>query len=105
DLAPAAARLGWHIVVDTAAAVDEAGLAVPDLRFNVASVGDSAIALAVTYPAGAWARAGVRSGDVVESVNGTRVSNVGQMLAVLRRLRVGDTASLVLRRSGAPVHV
>jgi predicted metalloprotease with PDZ domain len=105
DLAPAAARLGWRIVVDTVAFVDEAGVPVPDLRFNVGSVGDSAIALAVTYPAGAWARSGVRTGDVVESLNGARVSNVGQLFATLRRLRVGDAASLNLRRSGAPVHI
>jgi predicted metalloprotease with PDZ domain len=105
DLAPAAARLGWRIVVDTVAAVDETGAPVPDLRFNVGSVGDSAIALAVTYPAGAWGRSGVRTGDVVESFNGARVSTVGQLFATLRRLHVGDTASLSLRRSGAPVHI
>ena len=105
DLAPAAARLGWRIVVDTVPAVDAEGARVPDLRFNVGAMGDSAVALAVTYPAGAWARAGVRTGDIVESLNGTHPSNVGQLLAPLRRLRLGDTASLDVRRAGARVHV
>jgi predicted metalloprotease with PDZ domain len=105
DLAPAAARLGWRIVVDTVAAVDDAGAPVPDLRFNVGLVEDSTIVLAMTYPTGVWAGAGVRTGDVVESLNGARVSSVGQLFAPLRRLRAGDTASLTLRRSGVPVHI
>ena len=105
DLAPAAARLGWRIVVDTVPAMDAAGKPVPDLRFNIGSVGDSAVALAITYPRGAWARAGVRTRDVVESVNRARPSTVGQLLATLRPLHAGDTVSLDLRRNGKPVHV
>lgn len=105
DLAPAAARLGYRIVVDTIAAVDAEGIPVPDLRFNVALVGDTAVALAVAYPAGAWARAGVRTGDVVLTVNGVHPSNVGQLLSTLRRMRVGDTVSLNLYRGGKPLHV
>ena len=105
DLAPTAARLGYRIVVDTVAAVDAEGTAVPDLRFNVGSIGDTAVVLAITYPAGAWTRAGVRTGDVVESLNGVRLSSVNQLFATLRRLRVGDTAALDLRRAGKSFHV
>ena len=105
DLGPTAARLGWRIVVDTIAAVDAEGSSIPDLRFNVGSVGDSAVVLAVTYATGAWARAGVRTGDVVESLNGNHPSNVSQLLTTLRRLRVGDTASVVLRRRGSLLHI
>jgi predicted metalloprotease with PDZ domain len=105
DLAPAAARLGYRIAVDTIPAVDAEGTPVPDLRFNVAVVGDTAVALAATYATGSWARAGVRTGDVVESVNGVHPSTVSQLLAALRRLRVGDTVSLDVRRHGAAAHV
>ena len=103
DLAPAAARLGWRIVVDTVPAVDAEGARVADLRLNFGSVGDSAVALAVTYPTGVWARAGVRTGDVIESFNGGHPSNVSQLFAMLRRLRVGDTVALDVRRAGMRV--
>ena len=68
-------------------------------------VGDTAVALAATYATGSWARAGVRTGDVVESFNGVHPSTVSQLLAALRRLRVGDTVSLDVRRRGAAAHV
>jgi predicted metalloprotease with PDZ domain len=103
DLAPAAARLGWRLVIDTIAAVDDRGAPVPDTRLSAAPV-DGGFRLVVTNPASAWARAGLRTGDEVVSFAGVRPATFGELLGVLRRLRVGDTAAVDVRRGGASVH-
>ena len=45
-------------------------------------------------------KAGLHSGDVIESVNGVRISGLSEWRRVLRERKVGDTLTLTVRREG-----
>ncbi len=100
DLRAALARLGWRMVVDTIAAVDGEGAPLADLRIG-ASVDDTVLRLVISIPDGAWSRAGVRSGDVLVSMNGAHPATFADFYTATHRLRVGDTATLTLGRGEA----
>ena len=104
DLGPAMRRLGWRIVVDTIPSLDDRGVPVADLRFNGATVDSSAV-LVVTQPAGLWARAGLRTGDVIVEANGVRPHSFPEFFRAVRTLRVGDSLTMQVRRGAAPVQV
>ena len=48
-------------------------------------------------PGGPAETAGVRPGDVIVSVDGTRIRDSQHLLVVLRSYAVGDTVAMVLR--------
>ena len=51
-------------------------------------------------PESAWARAGVRTGDTVISADGEKIGNWQDFRGWLARLKIGDTARLVINRDG-----
>jgi predicted metalloprotease with PDZ domain len=105
DLAPAARRLGWRIVADTVQAIDARGAPLADVRLSAAPLNDSTLGLIVTAPAGAWARAGLRTGDALVALNGSRPRDFAALLRTMRALHVGDTMQVDVRRAGALVHL
>jgi S1-C subfamily serine protease len=49
--------------------------------------------------------AGIRAGDVLRTVNGTKVRTTNQLSSVLRDLSPGTAATIVLDRNGSEVTV
>lgn len=100
DLREAANRLGWRVVVDTAPATDSRGQPLPDLRLSGAETKQGTIALVLTYASSIWARAGLRTGDVVESMNGVPIRRSGDVYSFLRSTHLGDTVDVMRARRG-----
>jgi predicted metalloprotease with PDZ domain len=79
------------------------GSAAPDLRISAYIVaGEAYPRLQVWFPATAWGRAGLHTGDRLVSWNGVVVNDVRQFRAALEQLRIGDSVRVsVARNSGA----
>jgi predicted metalloprotease with PDZ domain len=106
DLRPALARLGLQLVVDTSVAVNDDGKPVPDLRIRP-DFGrtEPPLLLMVSNPTSLWARAGLKTGDSLDSFNGATYSTPGDLWRALNTLRIGDSAAIAVRRGGAEHHV
>jgi predicted metalloprotease with PDZ domain len=103
DPRPVLARLGLQILIDTTAAVDDAGVPLPDLRIGFDfSRGEPPVTLVVSNSASLWARAGLRTGDRLVSFDGAAVATPGEFFRALRALRIGDSVAVEVRR-GDPV--
>jgi len=106
DLRPALARLGLQLVVDTTTAVDDEGLPLPDLRIRPDfALSEPPLTLIVPYPASLWARAGLRTGDVLTSLNGAVFATPGELWRALRALRIGDSAEVEICRDEAALRI
>lgn len=91
--------IGLHADTAWVPAVDDSGRATPDLRvWSYLPPGSSRPAILLGTPFGAWGRAGLHSGDLLESVGDSSVTSVAGFRAVLVRLRIGDTVPVVVRR-------
>jgi predicted metalloprotease with PDZ domain len=101
DLGPAVKRLGWRLVVDTVPSIDEQGRPVADLRL-IGVVIDSSLAL-IVRPASQWASLGLRAGDRLVEINGTRPRTFSELSRVLRSLRVGESLTVAVRRGDQPM--
>jgi predicted metalloprotease with PDZ domain len=96
------ARLGWRLTVRNMIARDPTGAPLPDTRvFAYASAADSSPRVLIIQPEGAWARAGLRTGDVLVRINGDSVATPSDFRRVVRGARVGDTARVEYVRAGA----
>jgi predicted metalloprotease with PDZ domain len=104
DIGSAMARLGLRVVIDTILAVDNSGAPVPDTRLNMAGT-DSVVQLSVPYASSAWARAGLRTGDVAVRMNGAPLRGFPDFIGQLRRARIGDRVPVEALRDGKPIHV
>ncbi|MGH7567634.1 MAG: PDZ domain-containing protein, partial [Gemmatimonadales bacterium] len=60
---------------------------------------------AVAVPGGAAAAAGVRTGDDLERVNGRPIAEPSDVTAALRRVVVGQSVTVRLRRDGLPMTI
>jgi predicted metalloprotease with PDZ domain len=99
-------RLGLTMETDSVLVTDSAGNPSPDLRLGVDFPDAGAPArLIINNPATAWARAGFRTGDVLESLNGATPRSYQELRQVLGALRVGSKAEVDVVRDGAPVHI
>ncbi|HEY2856240.1 MAG TPA: PDZ domain-containing protein [Gemmatimonadaceae bacterium] len=101
DLGPTVKRLGWRLVVDTVPSVDEQRRPVADLRL-IGVVIDSSLAL-IVRPSSQWASLGLRTGDVLVEINGTRPRTFSELSRVLRSLRVGESLTVAVRRGDQPM--
>ena len=95
--------IGLRTAVTWTSARATDGSAAPDLRVSAYVVaGEPHPRLQVWFPATAWARAGLHTGDQLVSWNGVVVNDVPQFRAALQQLRIGDTVRVrVARNSGA----
>lgn len=103
DVAPALERVGYRLIVDTIPSVDNVGTPVPDARLNVVPA-DTTVKMIVQYDSSVWAKAGLRTGDVLMRLNDVRVRGFPDFIGELRRLRIGDKVSVDVERAGTPLH-
>ena len=101
---------GLRLTDSLVTATDDSGHPLPDLRVWARVVtGESAPRLLVMQPDGAWAAAGLRSGDRILSWNGSPVEGMRDFRTRLRALQVGDNVALEYGRDGesrrAVVHI
>jgi len=61
--------------------------------------------VASVIPGSAADKAGVRTGDIIISINGTNTKGAGELRATIGLLRVGDKVEIGLLRDGKPLRV
>jgi len=71
---------------------------IPGDQSKTANHGVAAVAV---YPNGPAARAGLRPGDQIKSINGTKVSSPKEVSNAIGRLQSGATVEMIVRRNNA----
>ncbi|HEU0301798.1 MAG TPA: PDZ domain-containing protein [Longimicrobium sp.] len=104
DFAGALRPLGLAPHVHMEPAVDDQGRPRADLRVWPYDATDG-LRVVVPDPRSVWARAGLRTGDRVVSINGTAVDFRRAFLTAARPLRVGERVRVEAIRDGQPVTV
>ena len=75
------------------------GSPAPDARVSANSMrGDTALQFKVWFPATLWGRAGLHTGDRLESWNGAMIRDAPRFRDAVGTLRIGDTARVIVRR-------
>ena len=104
DFAPALRALGLRPRVWMELERDSAGRLQPDLRaWAFTRRGEREPRFMIDDPRSAWARAGLHTGDVIVSINGTATADRRAALTAIRSLRTGDRARVELVRDGRPM--
>lgn len=92
--------VGLRTVVTWSPALATDGTAAPDSRLSASTArGEAAPQLKVWFPATLWGRAGIHTGDRVESWNGVPIQDAQQVRTALGQLHIGDTVRVSLRRN------
>jgi predicted metalloprotease with PDZ domain len=98
--------LGMRALLRDEPAMDPAGRLAPDLRvFAYVRPGETEPRLLVTHPRGEWARAGLRTGDVVVSLNGAPTPDRRALLTSIRSLPVNEPVHVVVQRGGEHIPI
>ena len=114
DFARYLGPMGLRTVVTRAPVRDANGAPAPDLRIGVSSFGGIGSAggaagarprLSLNDPTTAWARAGLRGGEPVVSVNGGTVTDPQSFRAALGTPKIGDVVRVTVERDGREVTV
>jgi predicted metalloprotease with PDZ domain len=106
DFAPALRPLGLRPRVSMEPARDSVGRAEPDLRVWVfVRRGETQPRFIIDDSRSAWARAGLHTGDVIVSINGTATADRRAAIAAIRSLHTGDRAHVELVRGDRPMTV
>lgn len=95
------ALVGLRSEVRKIPSVDDKGQPYVDLRivpFSFEAEGDFKVR--IMNPESAWAKAGISTGDTVVSADGAKIANWEDFRGWLRRLKIGDTARLAIKRDG-----
>jgi predicted metalloprotease with PDZ domain len=104
DFAPALATIGYQMNVAFEMAKDPTGNPIADTRVYVARANEadstSPLLIGITRPAGAWAAAGLHSGDQLLTIDGRRIASWDEFRAVLRGAKVGQTLAVAYSRDG-----
>lgn len=92
------APLGYRVELDTISVTDTTGRALPDLRLYPLSSEDTAHTyIRITNPESAWAKAGLKTGMQLASINGNRIGNFQSFRAQTRTIKLGDTVAVEVR--------
>lgn len=95
------ALIGLRSEVRNVPSVDDNGRPVVDLRIVPLSFqGEGDFKVRILHPESIWAKAGIRTGDIVISADGEKIVGWQDFRGWLRRLKIGDTARLVVARDG-----
>jgi predicted metalloprotease with PDZ domain len=105
DATPIVARLGLRILVDSVPAVDSTGHALPDLRLGADFTAASGPRLVIRNPLSVWGTSGLKTGDVLASLNSRLIATFADLQRTLNSLRAGDTAVVDVRRDGRPTRI
>lgn len=106
DFARYLASAGLRMIDSIVTATDDSGRALPDLRvWARVPEGETEPQLLMLQSDGAWATAGLKSGDRIVNWNGSAMSGMVDFRTRLRALKVGDEVALGYRRDGALAHV
>jgi len=93
--------IGLRSEVQTIPAVDDNGQSVVDLRIVPLSFeSDGNFKVRIMNPESIWAKAGIRTGDTIISADEGKISTWQDFRGWLRRLKIGDTARLIISRDG-----
>lgn len=98
------AMAGMRLQVSRTTAQGSDGRAVPDLRVYVWNrEGEATARFLIRDPEGSWGRAGLHSGDLVQSVRGAAVPDWPAFRRLLVSLQVGDSVPVVVERGGSVI--
>jgi predicted metalloprotease with PDZ domain len=99
------ALIGLRTRVTSDTVRENDGRTTVDLRMYAVDRESAPPRLVITHPRSSWARAGLRTGDEVLRVNGAPVRSWRELRPFLRRLRIGDTIRVDVRRSARELSV
>lgn len=95
------ALMGLRSEVRNIPSADDNGRPNVDLRIVPFSFeGEGEFKVRITHPESIWAKAGIRTGDAVIWADGVKIGTWQDFRGWLRRLKIGDTARLVISRDG-----
>jgi predicted metalloprotease with PDZ domain len=95
------ALVGLRSEVRNAPSVDDEGRPAVDLRIVPLSFdGEGGFKVRIMNPESLWAKAGIRTGDMVISADGEKIGTWQDFRGWLTRLKIGDLARLVISREG-----
>jgi predicted metalloprotease with PDZ domain len=94
------AVIGLRTVITSTPARSADGAPMPDARMSAyLPPGEVHPRLQIWFPSTAWGRAGLHTGDVLTSWNGTSINDVSQLRTAISQLRIGDTVRVAVKRS------
>ncbi len=75
------------------------GKTSPDLRvYSWQNPDENFIRLGITNPASCWGKAGLHTGDIIESVNGTIIKATRDFRQLIRGVKIGDTVVVEVKQ-------
>jgi len=92
--------IGLRADIGTTAAVGREGNPAADLRIGPLSF-EGPLKLRIGNPQSTWARAGLTTGDTVESADGITIATWPDFRAWLSKIKIGHRGTLVVARNGA----
>jgi len=96
--------IGMRADIRTTPAVGRDGTAAVDVRISPLQSDDkdtAGLRIRITNPQSVWGRAGLHTGDVITSIDGSSVSSWDDLRRGLQKLKLGDVSNVVILRDGA----
>ncbi|HKR09601.1 MAG TPA: hypothetical protein VJS39_10455 [Gemmatimonadaceae bacterium] len=106
DFTPYLKTIGLTIKIDTIAGVDTAGKALPDTRIWVyPRRSDRRMRVWIQDPSGAWARAGLHTGQDLVAFNGVQVDSFPDWRRAIRTVVIGTDVPVDIVAGGKPQRI
>jgi len=91
--------IGLQVTAEWKNALSADGKIAPDVRvYSWQPIHESNIRLGISNPANCWTRAGLHTGDILRSVNGTVIKSSMDFRTILRQVKFGDTLVVEVQR-------
>jgi len=79
---------------------------VPDLRiFPYQLPGETRTRIGITNPLSCWGKAGLHTGDIIKSLNGTTILSPSDFRPLIRNAKPGDTISMEIERPAGVIKI
>jgi predicted metalloprotease with PDZ domain len=93
--------IGLHSTVRWSEALDSGGIPEANLRLSAwQEPGKEEVKLLLFDASSCWAKAGLHTGDIIQSVNNQNIPNAAAMRQLIGKLKVGDSLDILVRRPG-----